>query len=198
MSNNDDKVLIDVETDHITQTKVGKSNFKSENEVNTQRLPILPVNSNNISTPVSGKVDEVNFFDLLCSKDACVTLYNLFADWLNNKTMYVASGTKTPVSVITDAFMLLMKSTVITSGIITSTIATITGAFAALWAQFCALFSNGGIVGVILGIIIALLGIACIGAIVTMIVYGFLEKGFAIGWKIHHIFSWEWFCGELN
>ena len=29
-------------------------------------------------------------------------------------------------------------------------------------------------------------------------VYGFLGKGFAIGWKIHNIFWWEWFCGDLN
>lgn len=39
---------------------------------------------------------------------------------------------------------------------------------------------------------------SCIGTIVAMIVYGFLGKGFAIGWKIHNIFWWEWFCGDLN
>ena len=66
----------------------------------------------------------------------------------------------------------------------------ITCALSSLWASFCALFSSGGPIG--------LIGAACIGTIVAMIVYGFLGKGFAIGWKIHNIFWWEWFCGDLN
>lgn len=41
-------------------------------------------------------------------------------------------------------------------------------------------------------------GAACIGTVVSMIVYGNLGKGFAVGWKIHNIFWWKWFCGDLN
>ncbi len=46
--------------------------------------------------------------------------------------------------------------------------------------------------------IISLVGAACIGTLVAMIVFGFLGKGFAVGWKIHADFSWEWFCGSLD
>lgn len=42
-------------------------------------LPILPYNANNISSSISGKVDDCNFFGILCSKDSCIILYNAFA-----------------------------------------------------------------------------------------------------------------------
>jgi hypothetical protein len=50
----------------------------------------------------------------------------------------------------------------------------------------------------IVEMIIGLVGAACIGTLVAMIVFGFLGKGFAVGWKIHADFSWEWFCGSLD
>jgi hypothetical protein len=57
---------------------------------------------------------------------------------------------------------------------------------------------NVGPLGFIVGMIIGLVGAACIGTLVAMIVFGFLGKGFAVGWKIHADFSWEWFCGSLD
>lgn len=79
-------------------------------------------------------------------------------------------------------------------------IATITGAASSIWVNFCSLFTAGGPVGIIIGLVIGLLGAAFIGTLIAMIVYGYLSKGFAIGWKMHSIrvWNWEWFCGNLN
>ena len=81
---------------------------------------------------------------------------------------------------------------------ISGVIAKITSALSTLWAEFCALFTAGGPLGFIVGMIIGLVGAACIGTLVAMIVFGFLGKGFVVGWKIHADFSLEWFCGSLD
>ncbi len=82
---------------------------------------------------------------------------------------------------------------------INALIGTITAAVSKIWFSFTALFTAGGPVGVICAATIALLGVACISTIVAMIVYGYLGKGFAIGWKTPTIFpwTWEWYCGEV-
>lgn len=183
---------IELATSYIRDCSIFDNSIIGE----TEGLPLLPYNINNVSSSVNGKLDGVNFLGVLCSKDTCINLYNSLAGWLNQKAMYVASGVKTPVGIIVDALNLLQAS-IVTGTIISSSITTITGAFATLWAQFCALFSTGGPIGIIIGIIIGLVGVACIGIIVSMIVYGFLGKGFAIGWKVHNVFKWEWFCGGI-
>lgn len=165
------------------------------------KLPILPYNANNISSSIGGKVDGCVFFGILCSKDACINLYNAFAGWTNKQVMYQVSGSGSPFKIIVEAFKTLATTTAIGAAfatVVAGAIATVTGALSSVWASFCALFAAGGPIGIILGLIIGLIGAACIGTVVSMIVYGYLGKGFAVGWKIHNIFRWEWFCGELN
>lgn len=180
-----------------------EDNLNSESNADQRifELPILNCDANNISASISGKVDGVDFFGILCSKDACINLYNAIANWANNQIAYRASGSSSPAKIIVEAFRTLATTTAIGAAlatIIAGVIGTITGALSSLWAEFCALFAAGGPIGVIIGLIIGLIGAACIGVIVAMIVYGYLGKGFAIGWKIHHIFRWEWFCGDLK
>lgn len=115
--------------------------------------------------------------------------------------MYQASGNGSPFKIMIEAFKTLSAATAIGTALATlvaGVIATVTGALSSVWTSFCALFTSGGPTGVILGLIIGLIGAACIGTVVSMIVYGYLGKGFAVGWKIHNIFQWEWFCGDLN
>lgn len=35
---------------------------------------------------------------------------------------------------------------------------------------------------------LAIIGTACIGIFVSMIVFGYLKKGYAVGWKMYSIF----------
>lgn len=60
------------------------------------------------------------------------------------------------------------------------------------------LSSAAGPLDWIVGWIIALIGGACISILVTMFIMGYQKKGFTIGWKVHHIFNWEWYCGETS
>lgn len=182
------------------ETSTKESEKTNENEEEYE-LPILAYNAKNISTSISGQIDGCSFFGLLCSKDACINLYNAFAGWINNQIVYSASGSGSPFKIIAESFKTLAVAAAVGSSqdaIAAGAIGIITCALSSLWASFCALFSSGGPIGLIIGLVIGLIGAACIGTIVAMIVYGFLGKGFAIGWKIHNIFWWEWFCGDLN
>ena len=46
--------------------------------------------------------------------------------------------------------------------------------------------------------IIALNGAVCISIFVAMLIVDYQKNGFAIGWEVHHIFNWEWYCGEAS
>ena len=162
-----------------------------------EKFPILSYDSNKVSTSINGTVDGCNFLGILCSKDACINLYNIFAGWLNRKEMFSAVGRKTPVGFILDEVKNLKEYANISVPIITAAIAKITGFFSVMWSEYCSLFTAGGPVGFIIGTVIAIIGADCIAVIVTMIVYGFLKKGFAIGWKFHYNILPDWFCGEL-
>lgn len=169
------------------------------------KLPTVPCDSNKISTSANGKVNGVDFFGLLCSKDACANLYNAFAGWINKQAMYQSGNGITPFKIITEAFKdlsLVAGTAIIGAAVLTkinAIIGTMTGAVSNIWASFTSLFTAGGPIGILIGLVITLLGAACIGTIISMIVYGYLGKGFAIGWKMHTIWvwDWEWFCGDV-
>ena len=152
---------------------------EQEIDADTVRLPILPYHSESVSSSFGGKIDGCDFFGILCSKDACVNIYDVLAGFLNNQMVYRASGSGTPFEVIFAAF---------------NALSTVTAAGAAAAALISGVIAKITIVGMIIGLV----GAACIGTLVAMIVFGFLGKGFAVGWKIHADFSWEWFCGSLD
>lgn len=96
----------------------------------------------------------------------------------------------------------IASTTIIGAAVVTkinTLIATITGAVSGIWTAFASLFTAGGPIGILIGLVVVLLGAACIGTIVAMIAYGYLGKGFAIGWKMYTIWvwDWEWFCGDI-
>lgn len=194
--NNGSDSLNETEVEENAEATAGDEIFK---------LLTVPCDSNKISTSANGKVDGVDFFGLLCSKDACANLYNVFADLINKQAMYRSGGDITPFKIITEAFKELsfvVSTTIIGAAVVAkmkTLIGTITGAVSSIWTAFASLFTAGGPIGILIGLVVVLLGAACIGTIVAMIVYGYLGKGFAIGWKMHAIWvwDWEWFCGEV-
>ena len=129
----------------------------------------------------------------MVSRDACINFYNVIANFLNNQVTYSASGVKGPVAMIIEPLKLLVPATM----------ATVTSAlifyFSGLWNTFISMFSaTAGPIAWIVGAITALIGAACISTLVTMFIMGYQKKGFAVGWKVHGIFNWEWYCGEAN
>ena len=214
IKNNITDIYLDVDENVGSENDSGSDSLSEEeaeeipernSEEQIYKLPTVPCDSNKISTAANGKVDGVDFFGLLCSKDACANLYNNFAGRINEQAMYQSGDRITPFKIITEAFkdLALIASTTIigaaTVAKINALIGTITGTISSVWASFASLFTTGGPIGALITLIIILLGAACIGTIISMIVYGYLGKGFAIGWKMHTIFvwDWEWFCGEV-
>lgn len=114
-------------------------------------------------------------------------------NFLNNQVMYTVSKTKGPVGLVIEALKTL---TPVTFATVT---ATLISYFSGIWNSFISLFSAvAGPIGWIVGAIIALIGAACISALVTMFIMGYQKKGFAVGWKVHNLFNWEWYCEESN
>lgn len=171
------------------------SNSKTDNTQN-EKLDLLPIynyDQNHVTNTANGTLDGVFFLGIMVSRDACINFYNVIANFLNNQVMYSASGTKGPVGIIIEYLKVLVPSTM----------ATVTAAlisyFSGIWNTFISMFSAAaGPLGWIVGWIIALIGGACISILVTMFIMGYQKKGFAIGWKVHHIFNWEWYCGEAS
>ncbi|MGM9813586.1 MAG: hypothetical protein ACI32C_01550 [Candidatus Enteromonas sp.] len=64
--------------------------------------------------------------------------------------------------------------------------------------MFLLAISAGNPVAIAIGVIIALLVSACLAIIITMVVHGYIGKGFAVGWFIHSLFDWEWYGGDLK
>lgn len=168
----------------------GSSN--SNTQVEPQQLPIRSYNETNIASASGGKLDGITFIGIMVSRDACVSFYNTVAGFLNKQVIYTASGIKGPASMIIDT---LLAATPVAAAVV---ISAISGYLSSLWTGFCSLFTSGGPVGIIVGLIIALVGIACIATLATMLVMGYFGKGFAVGWKVSNIFNWKWYCGEAN
>lgn len=159
---------------------------------NNQTLPVHSYNSSNVNSSANGKLDDKLFVGIMVTKDACVSFYNTVASFLNNQVMYAASGIKGPANMIIQAL------TCVTPALAATVIGSLIAYFSGLWTSFCSLFTAGGPVGIIVGTIIGLVGLACIAVLATMFVMGYMRKGFAVGWKVHNLFNWEWYCGEAN
>ena len=99
--------------------------------------------------------------------------------------MYGASGIKGPASMIIETLLTL------TPALVTTVISALVGYFTELWSSFCSLFTSGGPIGILVGLIIGLVGAACIVTLVTMFVMGAQGKGFAVGWKVYNLFNWK-------
>lgn len=108
-------------------------------------------------------------------------------------TIYSASGIKGPVGIIIVYLKVLVPSTMadVTTALISY--------FSSIWKTFISIiFAAAGPIGWIIGSIIALNGAVCISIFVAMLIVDYQKNGFAIGWEVHHIFNWEWYCGEAS
>ncbi len=75
---------------------------------------------------------------------------------------------------------------------------TISTIFSTIWATICSAFHAIPVLGAILAFAIGSVGVAVIFVLTTMFVMGFLERGFAFGWKIHGLLNWEFYCGQID
>lgn len=164
------------------------------------KLPLLYCNEDNISVSFNGNIDGTHFIGIICSKDACVSLYNLFAGFINSKATRPSNMGNGLFETIVVGFEYLETKKFfgpIASKVL-ELIETIKGALLSIWNSFISLIEYGDIVCKVVGAIIGVIGAICIAVIAAMIVYGYLGKGYYIGWMVYNLFSWHFVSGELD
>lgn len=171
---------------------------------NIDTLPIKSYDESNVTATTYHTFGDCAFLGIYASKDACINVYNIFAGWANDQLTYTASGSGSPLNSVVEALKVAAAASATTALGITATaaiasaISAVTGYLGSIWAGYIAMFTSAGAVGIIIGLIVTLLGLACIAVIASMIVFGYLGKGYAVGWKIYNLFHWEWYNGIID
>lgn len=164
----------------------GTSNNSSSNN-KQDSLPILPVNSQKVAVIINGKLFGKDFFGLLATPEACIGVYNIISNFLNNYNFY--DETRKFVVDLMEKYAPPMFMQVYTS---------LVGVFTTMWSKFVALFSaSAPPYSLALGIIIGTFGFICISIIVSMFIFGRFGKGYAAGFIIHNMVWWEPYAGIL-
>ncbi len=177
--------------DFLTYDGGGGGTAKTQLDTN------LPYTESNVAYATSGKLDNVNFFGIICTPDMCISMYNKFAEWINNRCTYAASGSKTPFEAIRNVIISFASGGVFTAIVIEKVVKQIVTYLTGLLEGFLGLFDLTSPIGVALGVIIGIIVIGCAYIFAKMLIYGYMRKGFAIGWKVYSLFKWSWYNGEV-
>lgn len=165
-------------------------------------LEIKPVNESNISVSLAGSIQGQSFFGIMCSKDACITVYNAIANRANNRVTDETSGESYTLGGI--IFKAIREAAELTkigatiSVLITKTYNTLVSYFSSIIKLLINTIRNSVRYLKIIATIVVLIGVSIIVVLVFMIVYGLREMGFYAGWFIYNIFDWRWAMGELS
>lgn len=168
---------------------------------NNNLLEIKPVNESNISVSLAGSIQGQSFFGIMCSKDACITVYNAIANRANNRVTDETSGESYTLGGI--IFKAIREAAELTkigatiSVLITKTYNALISYFNSIIKLLINTIKKGVRYLKIIASIVILIGTSIIAILVTMIVYGLREMGFYAGWFIYNIFDWRWACGEF-
>ncbi len=162
-------------------------------------FPIFDYNEDEVSYYSSGKIDNTNFMGIICSKDACVSLYNLVAGFFNNLGNNNVNNAKGIGSIILEALKSLDTVACASASLIAAASTKIATALSTIFSKIMIFFQSfTGIIGKIIAVILLLVGASCIYVISRMIVAGYNSKGYAIGWKMKGLFNFSWYNGETN
>ncbi len=154
----------------------GGGGTQSSKKIN---FPIRTYDANNATCCTNGKLDNVQFVGIACSKDACVGFYNCIARILNNVAYYKTMGIKGPVAVAYELFTTYSTLTP-TITAISALVDSIVSYFAGFFTEFFSLFLSNLPLSAILGIIISLFAVACITIVCLIFTYGYFQKGLCV------------------
>ncbi len=162
-----------------------------------EAIPIYEYEEANIAFADEGFVDGAKFYGIICSSAACVAVYNVVTKYINKQLPYVASNTKGPLGIIYEAIKLLSGTATPLGALISNAISKITTGLSSILKTVLNFFTSGTLLSYVIGSILVVVGIVCIRVFAEMIVYGSLEKGFALGFLRHSWLNWEFYDGEI-
>lgn len=164
------------------------SPIKNENfNPNDYKLPMYSYNEENMYGIINSKLDGTFFLGLIISSDACIFFYNKIVSFINNK---VASYTFKTDDMLFQLIELLLCSAPLGIGALASQVFTY---FNSVIESILALITTHPI----FAFIILVVAIAIIYLLVNIFIAGYHQCGYAIGFKIHNLFNWEYFDGEI-
>ena len=162
------------------------------NEPENNSFPLQPVDYDNSKAKVTinGRVEGVAFIGVIFSPDACKAIYNFFTVVL--EALSAISELAGYVDTITGVIAGLgLASAAIATNFVVDAVVAICNAMIALWTMLVNFLDTTGPVGVLVALVLALLGATCIAVLVNAFVAGAIGAGYALGWKVYHLFHWE-------
>ncbi len=199
--NSNNEIYSESESFPVKNTKYINSGFyKYENpygNVESIEFPIRTVNESNIKYSTNNYLNLYAFIGLKCSKELCISFYNLIANWGTSQIRNNASGISSPLKTIYNNLVELTKLSTIDLSAISSTIMSIAGIFSSIRSTFVAVFASHDVISIIIGSILILIGVAIIVVLAIIFVFGYLEMGFVYGWEIYPIFNPKFVKGKL-
>lgn len=148
----------------------------------SEEIPLIEHNDSNMEMAVNKKgFFDGRFIGIYANKDACVAVYNKFTKFVQNKIALSAAGFSS--AEVLAALELAFPEAV----------ASLTSLFSSMIAEFTAYLSSlGGPIVTVIAIIVSVFAVLLTTILVSMYYCGSKQCGFAIGWIVHSLFSWEW------
>lgn len=152
-------------------------------------FPIRTVDETCIKYSTNDYLNSYAFIGLKCSKEFCISFYNLIANWGTSQIRNNVSGISSPMKSFYNSLMQLTKLSTIDLTAISSTITFIADIFSSIWSTFVVVFTSHDVISMIIGAILVLIGIIIIMILANIFVFGFMEMRFVFGWEIYPIFN---------
>lgn len=169
--------------------------YKYENPYGTSEtieFPTRTLNESNSFLSTNNNLNSLLFIGIKCSKDFCIEVYNLIASYANDQARDTASNTPSIWKTIYELIITLNNLSIINFSSLLTIIETITIYFSSIYTTLVLAIFSHDLISVLIGVALIILGCAIITFITILFVFGYLEKGFVIGWQIYSDFSSKW------
>ncbi len=158
-------------------------------------LPCYEYDEGKIDIAKEGSIDGVKFYGVMLSKESCVAVYNAFAKYMNNQAMYAASGIKGPLGTIYSILKDIANGGTIIGMAVSAAIAKVTSCLSSIWAKITNVLRS---LNTIVAAVLLMIGVACITVFSSMIVFGAVQKGYALGFLRYSFLNWGFYADFID
>lgn len=159
---------------------------------NAESLPFRnSANNTNHTIGINENFEDSTFIGITLSKDTCINFYNFIANWLNNEALGDASDALEIIGYIN------IYSSIIAVSVLGEIIGALTGYFTGIFQSLMSIIYTAGPIGLLVGVIASIMIVSIVFIVVSMFVFGYLEMGYQVGFRIYSLFDWDWYEGPL-
>ena len=158
-------------------------------------LPSYEYDEGKIAIAEQGSINGVKFYGIMLSKESCVAMYNAFAKYMNNQAMYAASGIKGPLGTIYSILKDIERSGTVIGMAVSAAIAKVTSCLSSIWAKIIDIVNS---LSRVVAAILFIIGAACITIFSCMIIFGGMQKGYALGFFRYSFLNWGFYADFID